>query len=98
MIAIQTINSEKIHYVIGVYLKESEKLKILDTLWTLIKRIRKNYINPVITVFEDFNTNKRDFKIEMIEIKTGLKATETNKNATTRIQNMGEINVTSTLD
>ena len=40
LIAIQTRNNNRPHFVIGAYFKEQMKLKILESLWTLLKRIR----------------------------------------------------------
>ena len=98
MIAVQAKNAGKAHFAIRVYFKESEKTKILDTLWALIKRIRRKYIKPIITIFGDFNTNHREFTIEMIEKRTSLTAINTNKSIATRVQTRGTSNSISTLD
>ena len=58
LIVIQTRNNKRSYFVIGAYFKELMKLKILESLWTLLKRIRIKHLNPVITVFGDLNTDK----------------------------------------
>ena len=83
LIAIQTRNQGKEHFVIGVYLKEEIKEKILESLCKLIHRIRIKHLNPIITWYGDFNSNKK-FNIETIEKKTELKAIKINKLTVTR--------------
>ena len=97
LIAIQTRNNNRSHFVIGAYFKEQMKLKILESLWTLLKRIRIKHLNPVITVFGDLNTDK-NFTIDLIENKTKLKANNTNKTSITRTQARRDKLSTSTLD
>ena len=96
-IAIQTRNNKRSHFVIGAYFKEQMKLKILKSLWTLLKRIRIKHLNPVITVFGNLNTDK-NFTIDLIENKTKLKANYTNKTSITRTQARRDKLSTSTLD
>ena len=38
LIAKQTRNNNRSHFVIGAYFKEQMKLKILESLWTLLKK------------------------------------------------------------
>ena len=85
MIVIQTKNQGKIHLVIGVYCKEITKEKILESLCKLLHRIEIKYINPIITEYGYFNTNK-NFSIEMIEKRTKLMSVKTNEISVTRIQ------------
>ena len=97
LIAIQTRNQGKEHFVIGVYLKEEIKEKILESLCKLIHRIRIKHLNPIITWYGDFNTNKK-FNIETIEKKTELKAIKINKLTVTRTQTRKDEISNSTLD
>ena len=58
--------------VIGVYMKENQKEKILDQLAIIIQRARRKYNKPNIIVYGDFNTTK-NWNIDYIENKTKLK-------------------------
>ena len=60
------------NFIIGTYFKENMKEIILNQIGTLIKRIRKTYINPNITMYWDLNPDKT-FTAEKVEKKLGLK-------------------------
>ena len=58
--------------LIGVYMKEDLKDKILEQLVKLLHRIDRKYKNPNIIIYGDFNTNSH-WTIKKIENKTNLK-------------------------
>ena len=84
-------------FIIGVYMKEEKKDKILIQLKTLISRIRRKYWNPNIIVYGDFNTNQ-NWNIRKIEEITKLKWSYKNRKIVTREQSSKDKNIKSTID
>ena len=85
------------NFIIGAYFKENMKEIILNQIDTLIKRIRKTYINPDITMYWDLNPDKT-FTAEKVEKKLGLKAANDNKTTITWEQRREKETKRSTLD
>ena len=85
------------NFIIGAYFKENMKEIILYQIDTLIKRIRKTYINPNITMYWDLNPDKT-FTAEKVEKKLGLKAANDNKITITWEQRREKETKRSTLD
>ena len=83
--------------VIGVYLKEDLKDKILEQLVKRLHRIDRKYKNPNIIIYGDFNTNSH-WTIKKIENKTNLKWATSNNSIITRTQKTLNILKNSTLD
>ena len=71
--------------VIGVYMKEDLKDKILEQLVKLLHRIDRKYKNPNIIIYGDFNINSH-WTIKKIENKTNLKWATSNNSIITRTQ------------
>ena len=56
--------------IIGAYLKEDVKVKIIEQIRYLFNRIRKSQTNPTIFLFGDFNMDKRFNNGQKEKIKT----------------------------
>ena len=98
IIGVQANFGKNITFFIGAYLKENSKDEILKQIKDLIQRIKKSYENPLIIVYEDFNTNNQNFSIDYIEKTIKLKSSIMNKSTITREQKR-EVKINkSTLD
>lgn len=70
MIAVELIYIGTI--VIGIYMRNNQKEKVLEELIKIRQRIRRKYNKPNIIVDGDFNTNN-NWSIKLIENRTKLK-------------------------
>ena len=68
--------------VIGIYMKEDLKDKILEQLVKLLHRIERKYKYPNIIIYGDFNINSH-WTIKKIENKTNLKWATSNSSIIT---------------
>ena len=59
-------------FIIGIYMKEELKVKILEQLKNLLNKIRRKHKNVNIILYGDLNTNK-SWPIEYIENSINLK-------------------------
>ena len=97
LICIQVKRNKSTQFVIGAYLKENKKSKILIQMKHLINRIRKTYLNPIIYIFGDFNLDK-NFNIDLIEDTLKINIDNRSKNLITRTQSIKGKEINSSLD
>ena len=97
LICIQVKRNKSTQFVIGAYLKENKKSKILIQMKHLINRIRKTYLNPIIYLFGDFNLDK-NFNTDLIEDTLKINIDNRSKNLITRTQSIKGKEINSTLD
>ena len=98
MIALQIKSAGKTHFVLRIYFNKNEKVRMLDRLWALLKKIRSKHIKQIINFFVTSTQKNRDFTIELIERRTTLTVNEISKNTATRVQTRGTSSSISTLD